>query len=424
MALSFASLISFFFPPAGIVMGYWSVYKYKFNWKTIAFCFALFMAAIAYAYVPYGDPDLVRYFDYVDQLKGLSFGDAIGRGMRGESNLTVFAAICWLVGKIGDSHLLPAVTVFVIYYIGIYVTCIIAEDLKVSKNTLAAYITFILLCPNFYAIMNNIRNVFCFCIVGMAVFRDCYQKKRDIWTLLMYVVPIFIHPSSLVMILLRFLIVMTGRFKVISFLLILGVKPAIDFLYSLVGYIPNSSVFTLAVRDAIVRAYRYFNDTNSVWGLIVQNSGSQRAMRYLYITLAIVICINAAVLSRKKLWDRIAFDAGIDKYERKIKRMVDYAFTIGLMTIACAPMLTPEYWRFVSALIMFSGAIFFVNKKCFSGTIIGYLNYSIFLFVIPCMLLWMRELRTSDLTVLLLQPFIGSPLIVALKDIVNMLVGG
>lgn len=418
-----AALISFVLPPAGIAAGYWSIFKGKVNARAIAFCFALFMAAFAYSYIPYGSPDLVRYFDYVEQLKGLSLSEALGTSMRGESHLTVFAVMCWLVEKLGDPHLLPAFTVFVIYFIGIYVTCTVAKDLKVSSQTLAAYIAFILLCPNFYAITNNIRNVFVFSIVGLAVFRDCYQKKRDIWTVLMYIVPIFIHATALIVVLLRVVILLTGKYKFISFMLILAVKPLVDLVYSFVGYIPNSSVVALAARDAITRAYRYFNDTNSAWGLIVQNSGSQRAMRYLYIALAIIICVNAAVLSRRKLWKKIEKDVAIVSYSVKIKRIIDFAFTLGLMTIACAPMLTPEYWRFVSVLILFSGPIYFVSKRYVKDKAFRFLNQSIFIFILPCMVLWMREMRTSDLLSLFLRPFISSPLIIFITDVINLIIG-
>lgn len=423
MIVSIETLISFICPPAGIVMGYKSLLKEKFCCKTVAFCFALFMAAFAYSYIPYGGTDLIRYFDYVDQLKGLSFGEAIGQGLRGESHLTVFAAMCWLIGKTGDSHLLPAITVFVIYFIGIYVTCVVAGDMKVSPDVLAMYITFILFCSNFYAITNNIRNVFSFTIVGFATFRDCYQNKRNLWTLLMYIIPIFIHSSAFVMILLRVVIILTGRLKIVSSLLIIAVKPTVDLAYSLIDSISGSSVIILAIRDVIKRAYMYFNDTNSAWGLVVQNSGSQRAMRYFYIALAVVICINIAVLSKEKVWEKVAANVRICNYNVRIKRVVDYAFNIGLMTIACAPMLTPEYWRFASALILFSGPVYFIGNDLFEGRLYTLFNNSIFIIMIPCMLLWMRELRTTDLTVLFLKPFISSPFVVFFKDIINLITG-
>lgn len=421
MSISFPVLLTVLCPPIGIIAGYWKLFENKVNWKSCAFCLALFMAAFAYCYVPYGEPDLVRYFDYVNQIKDLPFLEAIGHGMRGESNLVLFAAFCWFIGQTGDLHLLPAITVFVIYYIGIYVTCVISEDLKISKKILASYITFIILCPNFYAIINNIRNVFSFAIIGFAVFRDCYQKKINALTILMYVIPIFIHPSSVVMILIRFLILLTGKFKTISFLLIFAIKPMVDLAYSMIGLIPGTSLLSGAIRDAIARAYRYFNDTSSTWGLIVQNSGSQRLMKIFYITLAVVICINAVIISRKNILEKIKDNTEVQNYDLKIKKMIDYAFSIGLLTISCAPMLTPEYWRFVSALILFSGGIYFVGKKYINEGILCLFNESIFVFILPCVILWIRELQKAHLETLLFKPFVSSPIIVLFIDIINLL---
>ena len=55
-------------PPLGLILGYLSVIRkdiFGYHPKTTAFCFSMFLASLAYSYIPVGAPDLVRYFEFV-----------------------------------------------------------------------------------------------------------------------------------------------------------------------------------------------------------------------------------------------------------------------------------------------------------------------------------------------------------------------
>ena len=85
-------IVSILCPPLGIVGGIIGIYKDYNKWKYYILCIALGMASIAYCYIPKGDPDIVRYWDFVESLKNYSFIKALNTTMHGDGNLYVYTA--------------------------------------------------------------------------------------------------------------------------------------------------------------------------------------------------------------------------------------------------------------------------------------------------------------------------------------------
>lgn len=416
-------------PPLGLILGYLSVKKkdvYGYHPKTTAFCFSMFLASVAYSYIPVGAPDLVRYFAFVEEVQQLDLLDALQNGIHGESNLQVFALFSWLVGKTGDYHLLPAISVFTTYFIGIYVTMTFAKDLKANTLSMTAAVSVVMLMPNYYSVTNNVRNILAFSLVGLAVFRDCYQKKRNIWTYILYFIPIFLHPSSMIIIALRFAIKLPDKIKIVSSVFTLFIVEIVNIGYELSGRISGGSLVGKMIKDFAYKGYAFFNDTDSSWGMTVAKSGSYKMQRYLYISFAALFCIvcvivvsdikkkeeeNKATIKLKKVF-------GIYVCDNKYCRLVDFSFYAGLLTIACLPMLMPEFWRFASATLLFSGPAMLYSMNKLKK--VRYYTYSLMCYVPICMAIWVRDLRLSNIPYLLINPFFSSPLIIVGKNIAKL----
>ena len=389
------------------------------NWHKYILCMCLFIASIAYAYTPTGNGDLVRYIDNFNFFGNMSFWEALayqgsasdGRGQ----NLFILYFFYWVIGKIGDYHIAPAFTVFVIYYIGLYVTCDIGEKLQVRRREILYYIVFLLLSLNLNAIINNIRNIFAFALIGFAIYRDCFQNKKNIGTLVLYTLPVFFHSSAILFLILRLLIELPRKIRWVVTIILLATPSIVDIMHSNLHYISSDNYLALLFRFAIRKAYVFFNDTSSAWGLIVQQSGSQRLARVLYISIAVLFCISALNIILKKIKTTdFKIDVGFDK-------ILLFNFYTGLCTIACVQMLMPEYWRFVSALILFGSIIyFFVLKNDIGRLRIALIKLS-FLIMPFCTALWVRALFNSCVvTQLFYKPFISSPIIILVMDIFDM----
>ena len=356
----------------------------------------------------------------------LGLPDALQNGIHGETNLQTFALFSWLVGKTGDHHLLPAISVFITYFIGIYITMSFAKDMKANVMSMTAAVSVVMLMPNFYSVTNNVRNILAFSLVGLAVFRDCYREKRHIWTFLLSFIPIFLHPSSMILIVLRFALMLPGKIKIVSSVFSLFIVEIVNIGYELSGRISGSSLAGRLIKDVVYKGYAFFNDTNSAWGMAVAKSGSYKLQRYLYISFAVLFCVvcvivvsdikkrndaNKAAIELKKVF-------GIYVCDDKYCRLVDLSFYAGLLTIACLPMLMPEFWRFASATLLFSGPAMLYSMNKLKK--VRYYSYSLMCYVPICMAIWVRDLRLSNIPYLLVNPFFSSPLIIVGKNIAKL----
>jgi hypothetical protein len=281
--------------------------------------------------------------------------------------------------------------------------------------------------PNFCSVINNVRNILAFSLVGLAVYRDCYQKKRNIPTFLLYFIPIFLHPSSMVIIMLRFIIILPGKIKIAASIVTLFIVEIVNIVYEFSARISGGSLVGKIFKDFAYKGYAFFNDTNSAWGMAVAKSGSYTLQRYLYISFAAFFCVvcafvvadikkakpaNNASIQLKKIF-------GIYVFDNRYCQLVDFSFYIGLLTIACLPMLMPEFWRFASAMLLFAGAALMYSMNKFR--IMKYYSYSLLCYVPMCMAIWIRDMRLTNLPYLLVNPFFSSPLIVIGQNIIRYL---
>ena len=412
-------------PALGLFAGYYCLSERTFDWRSAALCLALFMGGLAYGYVPGESSDLVRYMEYVIMLGDMPLSDALLSGIHGEEGLWGFSAICWVIGKIGEPHILPFLSVFTVYYVGLYVTGRIGESLEVREEQIATYMFFILVASNFYAIVNNIRNVLAFSIIGLAVFREIYDEKKDPITLALYLLPLTIHSSAAAILICRLLVPITSRVKLVGLALCVYIKQLIGFVDSITSKLPRSNSVLEIVQTTVHKAYRYFYEDDSTWGNAVANSGSRKVWKILYIALAFIICFIAYYCSNYIKKRKSEFDA--DRFAKPIF-MMDFAFLLGLMTIACLPMRMPEYWRFAAVMILFASPIYYIynmvekmktegeSERVISVTF-DMLKKAVVAIVIGLFLLWVRGISNSDLFSFFTQPILSSPIVVLFKSL-------
>lgn len=403
-------IISILVPPLGIPSGLLGLCHNFRHWKICVFCIALGIASIAYCYYPKGDPDIIRYIEFIDSLGGISLSQAFLNSVKGESNTYVFTFFCWIAARIHDPHIIPAISTFFVYYLGMFVTCQIGEDNGIKKYTVIAYILFIILSLNLYSIINNVRNVFAFTVTSYAVFRDVYLKKRNLSTLILYVFPVFIHQSAILIILLRLSFSFATKIRFVMMFLIGFINYIASALNKMLQNINSSNIVFILVKTFVSKADLYFNDTSSRWGLFIQDAVTYKIERYINICFALFICAMILYIFRLEKTGKI----GKDKSFCKMRAIREYSFTLCLLTISCAGMLTPEYWRFYTVTVLFSAIVFFELSRYASKEVRFFKNVIFLITPIECMIC-IRRIVFSDLPTLLLGPFISSPIVIAIK---------
>lgn len=416
-------------PAIGLIVGYYCLTERYFDWKSGVMCIALFMSAIAYSYHPTEPSDIVRYIEYAQNISKLSLPEALTNSIHVDENLWVFSLVCWLIGKTGLFHLIPALSVFLVYYVSLSIMGKLGEDLKADRNEITLFIFFIILTTSLFSIVNNVRNVLSFVLVSYGIFRDVYEEKRNVGTLLCYVLPIFIHPSAIVIVLCRFIVPVIGRFKVAGLAMCIFIKPIIDSLYQITSSMVSGSIAAQVIKEPVRKAYIYFHDDHSSWGTTAQKSGSIRTAKMLHTILIIIICIYAIRYTRY-LKKRIAEHCD-DKRDHKLIFLTDFCFVIGLMGLASVPMLTPSYWRFAATLFLLSSPVYLsidIVKKNSAGNdravIVTFdlLKKLMFVIMAACCALWVRDFRNSELLNLFLEPIASSPIVLFFRFLFEKIV--
>lgn len=402
-------------PPIGLVLALLCLYKSNENWKVCVFCIAYAMAIFAYCYQPTVDSDLVRYREIIDQIKNKSFWDAVNSGIYGEGNLYVFMALCWILGRIGQPNLLQATSVFLVFLIAGYINYKIATDNDVSHKESFASLVFLLLNASFYNLTNNVRNVLAFVIIFYAFFRDVYLKKKDIFTVVLYIGPCFMHASAILLVLFRFIASITGRIKWVLLILIIMMKTVVEYLSSVFSTLGGSNIVLQLIRSMLSKGNRYYNNYDSAWAVTAYNSGSMRLMKILVVLECIVITIF--IFRRSALYKSEIIQGKITSDSAERMKLVDYLFLVDIMGFACVPMHMPEYWRFLVVVILFNGVILLETEfDKMKTSFIHHLRYGLFAITPIYFALCVRDLILySKPLSMIINAFLCNPIIIFLN---------
>lgn len=323
--LFFASLII-------IILSILLYFKPK-KWKMFIIIYGLIIFIVSYLYIPQSYTDLYRYFQLLDLCKNTSFSNASYQlNNFYNDNLFIRNILFWVVANYANYHILPALTTTSVFYIGAYVIGDYAQRIKrlqlIAPMLLCEYLQLPL-----FGIMVNIRNVFAFSLIILAAYRDCVQHKRNINTLLLYILPCFLHTSAFLLVIFRFIAPLVKKLKYIIPLILLFIPEIINLSYMYLDRLPSF------LNSAVLKAYGYLkNDIATDWGNTVINSRFFKVQRFAMILIAIIVIILIYIA-------KISLSKSIESF-------VFFNLLIWVATIGCNIFTSPHYWRFFSAGIL------------------------------------------------------------------------
>ena len=342
MLLSIISLIS---PIMGIfiilciVIKNWNKTEHN-NLKVYIFPLAMIFGMIGYSMTiqKHSGTDLSNYFDLLDSLKFKSLSAIFLSDME---KLYTKDILFYFVNLTENNHILPFIVGITAYSIVFYV---LFDRIMNSNEKFKTYEILILsvICTGIigpYFIICNVRCVLSYCIITLAIYREIYQKKKNIITILLYILPLGLHSSSIVILVIRLLSTYVKRFsKIMTFIPIL-LPNIISFAYENIG-----SIGIKIIDKAISKAYIYLNweqggfataVDKSVMNLIVRSSGT------LFLA-SIIIFIILNKNTKRILQDKI----------------ISYLYLVCLFALGCLHIKTGAFWRFEAIVVLFSPIIF------------------------------------------------------------------
>ena len=336
MAVILSTVLMLCSAPLAILFGGTVLYKTPWNWRKVFPFLVVSVFTIAYNYTPINASDLSRYLSSIEQAGTMSFLDYLSFTNNG---LLVQEFVFWLAGSLGMPHLVPGLSTAIVYGIAIYITCDYAE--RIDQTDAVPKILLYQLCSlPFISICNNVRNICAFAIITLAVYRDCVQKKRNLLTIGLYLLPVFMHKSGFLLLFIRLLMMVSGRFFIVTALFTLLIPTILNLLMLYQIQIMRFGVIGRLIATTIRTAYLSLT-TTSDWANTVMTSRYHLMNRY----MAIVVCAIFIFLILRSV------------SQLRDNRFVMYVLYICILTIACNVFRTPVYWRFFAVVNISCGVL-------------------------------------------------------------------
>ena len=399
-------LMSFLINPLGALMLFLLIFGKPSLHQKYVFFIGLLFGIIGYCMTPTREIDISRYWLQLDYIRDSAFSNAFNWNGDGLFIKNIFF---WVISKANDNHLLPFFSMLIVYSSAGY---IISKSVEGKENSFGLLLILELLLLPIYNIFSNVRNATSFAILSIAVFRDIYQNKRNCVTIMMYVIPCFIHMTGFVVVVFRLLTLFIKKIPHLGVWCMLGIPTAIMALAPRLRSIHLPGYIGLIFDRAVWKAYASMAGTSD-YAQRTQEHGSfiaNRALTFLFI---------------------LAFYFLIQKYIEKNRnsRRETYAYYVEIVlmvtAIQCA-MGVVKFWVF--AYLMFIAAAPILSeyivdsrhwkKQYFFFTIIG---------IVAAVMLFLLQLRSIyknvDINSLMVNFMIDDYLVILFRMVKGFLYG-
>lgn len=340
VVITFLIILTLVSPVTGAPF-YYLAYLSKNNVQRIFGCLllAFLMASFGYCFQnPKTDPDLVRYLEMVRGYADLKFLQIFNAGMY--KDLYVIDIWFWLVAKTGDYQLVTSISCFLNYLIWLYIFQDFCKQNNISTLSQGMFTIALFGLINFSVVVNSVRGLLAFTLIMLAIYRELYQKKKNILTYFLYVVPLGMHFAAVLILIMRLLLCLKEKFIKILVALIIGIPFYIEYLVYAINYISRGIPFSEKIQYFTLRCLMYLKWDTGGWASIVSSSGFYK-LNKIFSICALVLSAYAFYISKKH--NRVIWSTAMDNF-----LLIYYAFTV-----TCFFMTTPIYQRFTVPLWTF-----------------------------------------------------------------------
>lgn len=325
--------------PIGVLFSFFALFKSPGKTHQWAPFLVLSLGLLAYAYNPYIEDDLVRYFNRAIEYGSISldrvFFDA--SGVNEYDVLTcVYTIWSWCVGQVGAVHLLPMVSIMTVYGVAFYITSDLAKRFQGEK--FIPFIVLFQLCMlPLPSLISNVRNVWAFSLVILITYLHTVRHMRGPIVYLLYLVPGFIHSSAFLLIVLRIICKLGNKIIIPFAIFSVALPQVIDFLYGLRSLFSSLGNIGTFINLNILRLYWYIHDTgDTAWAQQVANSSYQYFNRILMVSFAIFISLIIIFWTKKN----------VDSW---YKEFLNFMLLINLSVVSFMWFTVPHFWRVSAA---------------------------------------------------------------------------
>ena len=212
--MSIAYIIIYF-----IYLGFLCFKNQKPNYlklKILSAFFIIMVSILSSLIIPSENYDLYRHYNTIDLIRKYGFS------VKTENDSFILIKLLfYFISLLKTNVLLQVISCLISYSIFYY----ILNDFSIRKNmSIKAYIFSILIMfcfTPFEIIYSGVRNSMAFAILALAIYREFIEHKKNFITYFLYILPVFIHFASLIIIGIRLIFCIYKKFYKYRLLLLL-----------------------------------------------------------------------------------------------------------------------------------------------------------------------------------------------------------
>lgn len=344
-------IVAFIYPPLGLIFLMYTIIKFNSTDEDyLSPNFAIFVALLfaVYGYNLYTQStDLHTYIERVQGINGWTL-DMVFNNMffNSQSKLYVTDFLLYIASKSGNPYLLPCMIGFIDYYIIFYIFLDYRNRCK-NKNLLQLILISIMLIgiSTPLSVISNVRCVTAYAIICLAAYRELVQKKKNVLTIVLYILPIWIHTSAIMFLMIRLLVYIIKYIGGFSIVIALFLPNVITFLHNLTNGVMSNNVIITSIVNAVDLAYRYLpeGDTTSAMALQYNSDVVNRFVRtygtFFILLLIAIIYVQGYIHKNNKLKD---------------EKIVQFLIVVAIVALSSLTIPTGIFWRYESAVIFLS----------------------------------------------------------------------
>lgn len=176
---------------------------------------AVFVFIVAYTVNLIQGADLNRYYQILNQMSYMGFGEAAKYGYYNDTMIINY--FFWIIAKIGNQHLLPGISSIFVMFNLYYLIKITKKSMNLRYNVKISFVLLVFSIATVLAIATGVRQNWMVSVYAIAVYREFILKKRDTITISLYIASCMIHTSGILLVVIRLLSVLKGKYKLLLF---------------------------------------------------------------------------------------------------------------------------------------------------------------------------------------------------------------
>jgi hypothetical protein len=303
-----------------------------------SFLLAGVFTSFAYWVIPRGEMDLTRYFEQVAFFGNMSWTSFVNTVLTGDY-LFIQNILFYFIGKTGNYHLLPAIVIFISYFIMFYMLTDYANRMEARSSEILFALLFLICVMPFISLVSNVRNILAFSIISFAIYREFIQNKKNILTVLCYIIPLFIHISSLSLIVIKIIAQKSSKVKAKNISIVVTFIILIILIFNNAEALRTLPFLGEYIGSFISKANNYITDSTSLeYVRTLQQSTFSKLQKLYFVStvLFLLLIVNIKTINNSNF-----------KFE-------NYYKYVSYVVIACYPIILTVYFRFTMAVLMFA----------------------------------------------------------------------